>query len=97
MYNGSMRIWDTVQWKQGDHIRAGYRSCSIRYSCTREAPKGLATIVDAVKQYDKHEAEVLQAIVDGRSKTADIENVTTSIAAVAEAYPELKSNENISS
>lgn len=26
--------------------------------------------------------------------TTDIENVTTSIAAVAEAYPELKSNEN---
>ena len=54
----------------------------------------LPNLVDAVKQYDKHEAEVLQAIVDGRSKTADIENVTTSIAAVAEAYPALKSNEN---
>lgn len=54
----------------------------------------LPNLVDTVKQYDKHEAEVLQAIVDGRSKTADIENVTTSIAAVAEAYPELKSNEN---
>lgn len=54
----------------------------------------LPNLVDAVKQYDKHEAEVLQTIVDGRSKTADIENVTTSIAAVAEAYPELKSNEN---
>lgn len=54
----------------------------------------LPNLVDAIKQYDKHEAEVLQAIVDGRSKTADIENVTISIAAVAEAYPELKSNEN---
>lgn len=54
----------------------------------------LPNLVDTVKQYDKHEAEVLQAIVDGRSKTADIENVTTSIAAVAEAYPDLKSNEN---
>lgn len=54
----------------------------------------LPNLVDTVKQYDRHEAEVLQAIVDGRSKTADIENVTTSIAAVAEAYPELKSNEN---
>lgn len=54
----------------------------------------LPNLVDTVKQYDKHEAEVLQAIVDGRSNTSDIENVTTAITAVAEAYPELKSNEN---
>lgn len=54
----------------------------------------LPNLVDTVKQYDKHEAEVLQAIVDGRSNTSDIENVTIAITAVAEAYPELKSNEN---
>lgn len=54
----------------------------------------LPNLVDTVKQYDKHEAEVLQAIVDGRSGTSDIENVTTAITAVAEAYPELESNEN---
>ena len=54
----------------------------------------LPNLVDTVKQYDKHEAEVLQAIVDGRSNASDIENVTTAITAVAEAYPELKSNEN---
>lgn len=51
-------------------------------------------LVDCVKQYDKHEADTLAAIVDGRSSTGDIENVTTTITAVAEAYPELKSNEN---
>ena len=51
-------------------------------------------LADCVKQYDKHEAETLTAIVNGRGSTGDIENVTTSIAAVAEAYPELKSNEN---
>lgn len=54
----------------------------------------LPNLVDCVKQYDKHEAETLQAIVDGRGSTGDIENVTTAITAVAEAYPELKSNEN---
>ena len=54
----------------------------------------LPNLVDCVKQYDKHEAETLQAIVDGRGSTRDIENVTTAITAVAEAYPELKSNEN---
>ena len=51
-------------------------------------------LVDCVKQYDKHEAETLTAIVEGRGSTGNIENVTTAITAVSEAYPELKSNEN---
>ena len=51
-------------------------------------------LADCVKQYDRHEAETLTAIVEGRGSTGDIENVTTAIAAVSEAYPELKSNEN---
>lgn len=51
-------------------------------------------LADCVKQYDKHEAETLKAIVEGRGSTGDIENATTAITAVSEAYPELKSNEN---
>lgn len=51
-------------------------------------------LVDCVKQYDKHEADTLTAIVEGRGSTGDIENVTTAITAVSEAYPELKANEN---
>lgn len=51
-------------------------------------------LADCVKQYDKHEADTLAAVVDGRGSTGDIENVTTAITAVSEAYPELKSNEN---
>lgn len=51
-------------------------------------------LADCVKQYDKHESETLKAIVDGRGQAGDIENITTAIAAVSEAYPELKSNEN---
>lgn len=51
-------------------------------------------LVDCVKEYDKHEAETLVAIVEGRGTVGNIENVTTVIAAVTEAYPELKSNEN---
>lgn len=51
-------------------------------------------LADCVKQYDNHESETLKAIVDGRGSTGDIENVTTAITAVTEAYPELKSNEN---
>lgn len=54
-------------------------------------------LADCVKEYDKHEAETLLNVVEARGNngsTTDIENVTTSIAAVAEAYPELKSNNN---
>ena len=54
----------------------------------------VCNLADCVKQYDAHEAETLTAIVDGRGSTGDIENVTTAITAVSEAYPELKSNEN---
>lgn len=54
----------------------------------------LGNLVDCVMQYDKHEAETLKAVVEGRGSTGDIENVTTAITAVTEAYPELKSNEN---
>lgn len=51
-------------------------------------------LADCVMQYDKHEAETLKDIVAGRGSTGDIENVTTAITAVSEAYPDLKSNEN---
>lgn len=52
-------------------------------------------LVDAVKQYDKHEAKTLKDIVEARGEnSSEIENVTTMINATAEAYPELKSNEN---
>lgn len=51
-------------------------------------------LADCVKQYDKHEADTLKEITKNRGKSGDIENVTVSIQAVAEAYPELKSNEN---
>lgn len=51
-------------------------------------------LADCVKQYDKHESETLTAIAEGRGSSDDIENVTTTITAVSEAYPELKSNGN---
>lgn len=48
--------------------------------------------VDCVEQYSKHEADTLAAIVDGRGSTGDIENASTAITAVSEAYPELKAD-----
>lgn len=51
-------------------------------------------LADCVKHYDAHEAETLTTLAEARGGAGDIENVTTAITAVAEAYPELKSNEN---
>lgn len=52
-------------------------------------------LADCVKQYDKHEAEIIKSIAGGRENTTgDIENVKTVIEAVAEAYPDLKSSDN---
>lgn len=55
----------------------------------------IPNLVDCVKEYDKHEYETLMAIVEGRTPdTASVEEIQTMVQAVAEAYPELKSNEN---
>lgn len=50
-------------------------------------------LADCVKQYDKHEANTILAIADSRG-SSDIESAVTSINAVAESYPELKSQSN---
>jgi LemA protein len=52
-------------------------------------------LADSVKAYDKHEADTLKDIVKERSSnTGKIESTGTAIAAVKEAYPELKSDKN---
>lgn len=50
-------------------------------------------LADCVKQYDTHEAEILKNLAGSRTQGGNIENISISINAVAEAYPELKSNE----
>lgn len=56
----------------------------------------IPNLVDCVKQYDKHEYETLMAVIEARGTNSDsaVQEVQTMIAAVSEAYPELKSNEN---
>lgn len=55
----------------------------------------LYNLVDTVKEYDKHEYNTLRDVVAARgSGGGDISDVTTLIAATAEAYPDLKSSEN---
>lgn len=52
-------------------------------------------LVDVVKEYDEHEYKTLKDVVDARtSSNQEIGEITTMISATAEAYPELKSNEN---
>ena len=81
--NKAINLEESIQTAQSDIKVQEKRRVDLVYN-----------LVDTVKQYDKHEAETLTAIVEGRGSTGDIENVTTAITAVTEAYPELKSNEN---
>lgn len=54
----------------------------------------VGNLVDIVEEYSEYEAETLRAIIEERSNSTDIENVTTSISVISEQYPELKANEN---
>lgn len=56
----------------------------------------IPNLVDCVKEYDKHEYETLMSVIGARSMSsdADVAEVQRMINVVAEAYPELKSDEN---
>lgn len=56
----------------------------------------IPNLVDCVKEYDKHEYETLMAVVEARGTNSDetATEIQTMISAVAEQYPELKSNTN---
>lgn len=56
----------------------------------------IPNLVDCVKEYDKHEYETLMAVVEARGTNSDssVQEIQTMINAVAEQYPDLKSNEN---
>ena len=56
----------------------------------------IPNLVDCVKAYDEHEYQTLMDVVGARGVSSDqsVNEIQTMISAVAEAYPELKSNEN---
>lgn len=56
----------------------------------------LPNLVDCVKAYDEHEYKTLMDVINTRGSNSDDVSgvVQTTLTAVAEAYPELKSNEN---
>lgn len=53
-------------------------------------------LVDTVESYNKYEQDTMQKIIDARAKAnnGNVEEAETLITAIAEQYPELKSNEN---
>lgn len=56
----------------------------------------IPNLVDCVKAYDEHEYQTIMDVIAARGSSSDaaVNEVQTMINAVAEAYPELKSNEN---
>lgn len=53
-------------------------------------------LVDTVESYNKYEQDTMEKIVNARAKAnnGNVEEAETLITAIAEQYPELKSNEN---
>lgn len=53
-------------------------------------------LVDTVKSYNKYEQSTMTQIIEARNKATNgnIEDAKTIVNAIAEQYPELKSNEN---
>lgn len=56
----------------------------------------IPNLVDCIEAYDEHEYQTLVDVVNARGVDSDqsVAEIQTMINAVAEAYPELKSNEN---
>ena len=56
----------------------------------------IPNLVECVKAYDEHEYKTLTELAKARSTgtDSDIDEIKTMIAAVAEAYPDLKSQKN---
>lgn len=56
----------------------------------------IPNLVDCIQAYDQHEYQTLMDVIAARGTNSDasVNEVTTMIQAVAEAYPELKSSEN---
>lgn len=54
----------------------------------------IPNLVECVKQYDEHEYKTLRDVIAARSGNVDVDEVKMMIQAVAEAYPELKSQKN---
>lgn len=76
-----------------EHIGAAQSDINIQEKRRADL---IPNLVDCVRAYDEHEYQVLMNVVSARGTDTDqsVSEIQTMISAVAEAYPELKSNEN---
>lgn len=77
-----------------EKVKKAYSDIEIQEKSRVDSVYNLA---DCIKSYDKHEAETLIALAEARGgagTSGDNLNISTTITAVAEAYPELKSDTN---
>ena len=79
----------------GEQEKATTAFANVQSAYQRRADL-IPNLVDCVKQYDKHEYETLIGVVEARRGEgySDVKDIKTAIAAVAEAYPDLKSQKN---
>ena len=88
-------------------IVQGVQNSAIRYEEQIENASGsikvkekrrfdlIPNLVETVKAYDEHEYKTLMDVVNARgNNAASAEEIKTMIAAVAEAYPDLKAQKN---
>lgn len=83
--NGAINREEDVQTAQSNVAIQEKRRTDLIYN-----------LADCVKSYDKHEYKTLTDVVEARNngKDVNVENISTEIKAVAEQYPELKSDMN---
>ena len=77
-----------------EKVKKAYSDIEIQEKARVDSVYNLA---DCIKSYDKHEAETLIALAEARGNagtSGEVLNVSTTITAIAEAYPELKSDAN---
>lgn len=103
---GGLWLWSTYNNLVKSNVRVDSAWSDITVQLKRRADL-IPNLVESVKGYAKHEKEVFTAVTEARSAlqnadgvqdTAEAENMFTgalkSLFAVAEAYPELKADQN---
>lgn len=76
-----------------EHIESSWSDINVQEKRRADL---IPNLVDCVREYNQHEYETIMAVVEKRGTETDeaVDEIKTMIAAVAEAYPELKADGN---